>query len=96
MLGARHDDDDDDYCYNYYLTRILFVPSKSPQVHGTLFSILSDLNNKLVWIVSKFLLISESSSPSTNPLVTVVSAPIKIGITVTFMFHSCVQFASKI
>ena len=33
-------------------------------------------------------LISKSSSPSTNNLVTVPRAPITIGVTVTFMFHS--------
>ena len=33
-------------------------------------------------------LISKSSSPCTKPLMTVPSAPITIGITVTFMFHS--------
>ena len=33
-------------------------------------------------------LISKSSSLCTNPLVTVASAPITIGITSTFMFHS--------
>ena len=34
------------------------------------------------------LLISKFSSPCTNPFVIVPSAPITIGITVTFMFHS--------
>ena len=32
--------------------------------------------------------ISNSSSPFSNPLVTVPRAPLKIGITVTFMFRS--------
>ena len=40
------------------------------------------------WMVTTRPLISESSSPFINPLVTVESAPIAIGITVTFMFHS--------
>ena len=62
--------------------------NKSPQISRTHFSILADLNNEVVWMVSANLLISKSSSPCTNPLVTVPRAPITIGITVTFMFHS--------
>ena len=61
--------------------------SKSLQVSRTPLSILADLINAVVWIVST-LLISKSSSPCTNPLVTVPSAPITIGISVTFMFFS--------
>ena len=38
-------------------------------------------------MVSTHPLISKSSSLCTSPLVTVPSAPITIGITVTFMFH---------
>ena len=62
--------------------------SKSPQVFRTLLSILVDLNNAVVWTVSTPPVISKSSSPCTNHLVTVPRAPIIIGITVTFMFHS--------
>ena len=62
--------------------------SKSPQVSRTLLSILADLNNVIVWMVSIRPLISKSFSPCTTPLLTVLSAPITIGITVTFMFHS--------
>ena len=62
--------------------------SKSFQVSRTLISILADLNNAVVWMVSTRPLISKSSSPSTDLLVTVLRAPITIGITVTFMFHS--------
>ena len=58
------------------------------QVSWTLLSILADLGNAVVWIVSICPAISKSSSPFTNPLVTVPRAPITIGITVTFMFHS--------
>ena len=58
--------------------------SKSPQVSRILLNILTDLNNDVVWMISTRPLISKSSSP----LVTVPSAPITIGITVTFMFHS--------
>ena len=57
---------------------------KSPQVSRTLLSILADLNNAVVCIVSTRPLISKSSSP----LLTVLSEPITIGITFTFMFHS--------
>ena len=41
----------------------------------------------VVWMVTIHPLISKSSSPCTNSLVTVPSAPITIGIIVTFMFH---------
>ena len=62
--------------------------SKSPQVSRTSLSILAVLNNEVVWVVCNRLLISKSSSPFNNPLVTVPKAPITIGIIVTFMFHS--------
>ena len=62
--------------------------NKFPQVFRTLFSILPDLSNAVVWIVSTRPLISKSSSPFTNPLMTVPRAQIIIGITVSFMFHS--------
>ena len=61
--------------------------SKSPQVSRSLLSILADFNNAVVWIVSTHPLISKSSTPCTKPLVTVPSAPITVGITVTLMFH---------
>ena len=61
--------------------------SKSPQVSGTLLSILAVLNNALVWIVSTHPPTSKSSSPFNSPLVTVPKAPITIGIIVT-MFYS--------
>ena len=56
--------------------------SKSPQIFRTLFSILDDLNNAVFWMVSSHPLISKSSSPFINPLVTVQSAPITIDINV--------------
>ena len=62
--------------------------SKSPQVSRTLLSILADLNNVVVWMVFTRPVISKSSNPCTNPLVTGPRAPITIGLTVTFMFHN--------
>ena len=62
--------------------------SNSPQISWTLLSILADLNNAVVWTVSTRPVISKSSSPCTNPLVTVPRAPITIGIIVTFVFRS--------
>ena len=61
---------------------------KSPQVSRTLLSILADLKNAIVWMVSTRSLISKSYSLWINPLVTVPSVPITIDITVTFTFHS--------
>ena len=61
----------------------------SHQVSQTFLSIPADLNNAEDWIISTCPLISKSSSPFINPLGIVPSAPITIGITVTFMFHSC-------
>ena len=62
--------------------------NKSPQISRTLFSILANFNNAVIWIVSIHPIISKSSSPCTNPLVNVPRAPITIGIIITFMFHS--------
>ena len=62
--------------------------SKSPQVSRTLLSILAVLNNAVIWMVSTRPPISKSSSPFSNPLVTVPNAPITIGIIFTCMFHS--------
>ena len=62
--------------------------SKSPQVSRTLLSILAVLNNAVVWMVSTRPPTSKSSSPFSNPLVTVPNSPITIGIIVTCMFHS--------
>ena len=62
--------------------------SKSPQVSRTLLSILAVLNNVVVWVVSTGLPTSKSSSPFSNPLVTIPKAPITIGIIFTYMFHS--------
>ena len=61
---------------------------KSLQVSRTLLSILAVLDNAVVWMVSTHPPTSKSSSPFSNPLVTVPNAPITIGIIVTCMFHS--------
>ena len=62
--------------------------SKSPQVSRTLPSILAVRNNVVVWMVSPCPSTSKSSSPFSNPLVTVPNAPITVGIIVICMFHS--------
>ena len=70
--------------------------SKSPQVSTTLLSILAVLNNAVVWMVSTCPPTSKSSSPFSNPLLTVPNAPITIGIIFTCMFHSFFQFSCKV
>ena len=62
--------------------------SKFPIVSRTLLSTLDVLNNAVVWMVSTRPPTSKSSSPFSNPLVTVPNAPITIGIIVICMFHS--------
>ena len=58
------------------------------QFSRTILSILADLNDVVVLMVSTCCLISKSSSPCINTLVTVQIASIKIGINITFMFHN--------
>ena len=71
--------------------------SKSPQVSRTLLSILAVLNNVVIWIVSPRPVISKSSCLCINPLITVLRAPITIGINVTFMFQRVFfQFPTKV
>ena len=70
--------------------------SKSPQVSKTFLSILAALNNAVIWMVSTCPFISQTSSAFTNPWGIVPSAPITIGITVTFMFHSFGQSSRKV
>ena len=70
--------------------------NKSPQVSRTLLSILAVFNNAVVWMVSTRPPTSKSSRHFNNSLVTVLKAPITIGIIVTFMFHSFFQFFSKV
>ena len=60
--------------------------SKSPQVTRNLLNIQAILKNVVIRMVSTCPPTSKSSSPFSNPLVTVLKAPITIGIIVTFMF----------
>ena len=62
--------------------------SKSLQVSRTFFSILTVLNNAVVWRVSTRPRTSKSSSPFNRPLLTVLNAPMTISRIVTFVFHS--------
>ena len=55
--------------------------SKSPQVGRTLLSILNDLNNAIVLIVSTRPLIAKSFSLFTKPLENVPSSPVTTGVT---------------
>ena len=69
--------------------------NKSPQVSRTLLSILPNLNNVVVWMVFTRLVIYKSSSPCTNPLVTIPRATITFNIIVNFMFHSFVNSQAR-
>ena len=68
--------------------------NKSFQVSRNLLSILADLHNAVVWIVSIRLPTFNSSSPFSKPLATVLSAPITTGITVTLC--STAKFSGKV
>ena len=59
-----------------------------PQVSRTLLSVLADRNNIVVLIVSARYLIFNSSSPFTEPLEIIPTAPIAVGITVTLMLNN--------
>ena len=65
------------------------------QVSRTLLSILTDLNNAVVLMVSTCPYISKSSRLFTNPLEIVLSVPITISITVTFMFSSFLRSSAR-
>ena len=69
--------------------------SKFPPATWILLSILADLNNSVLWMVSTCPLISKSSSPCTNPLMTVPRAPITISIIFTFIFYSFFNSLAK-
>ena len=88
------------YYYYYYLLiesfshqRKLMVfhwrlsDSKSLQVSRNLLSILTVFNNAVVLIVSTRPPTFKSSSPSSNPLVTVPKAPITIGMIYLFIYY---------
>ena len=66
--------------------------SKFPLICRTILSILVDLHNAVVWLVSICSPISKSFSLFSEPLRTVLSTPNTIGITVTLMFHSFLVF----
>ena len=70
--------------------------SKYPQVSRTLLSILADISDAVVWMVSTRPFISKSSRPFINPLVTVPRAPIIIGINVTFEVHIFFSFLVRL
>ena len=63
------------------------LSNKFPQVFRTFFNILANLKNTVVWIVSTHPFMPKSSSRCTNPLVTVPSASITIGISITFRLY---------
>ena len=89
------------YYYYYYYTPREFLTtawadglllelsdSKIHQVSRILLSILADLNNAEVWMVSIYPPISNSSSFLSKHLEIVASTPITIGITKSLIFHS--------
>ena len=80
----------EDFWYQHLLIVSLRIlsDSKSPQVSRTPPGIQADLNNAGVLMVSTCPLIPKYSSSSINPLVIVPRAPVTIGITDTYMFHS--------
>ena len=92
--------------YYFYSLRVVHISviwwyfievcdNKSPKISRTLLSILADLNNAVVYLVSACPLISKSSVPCINPLVTKSRALISIGIIVIFMFHSFVSSLAR-
>ena len=72
-----------------------YYDDKFPQFSRTLLSILADLINTVVLMIPTRPLISKSSSSFTKPLWIVSSAPIAIGITIIFMFHSFCSLAKS-
>ena len=61
---------------------------RSLHISASLLTILADRNHAVVWTIFTRAFISNSFRFFTNPLVTVKSTLIIIGITVTFMFNS--------
>ena len=68
---------------------------KCPQISRTLLSILADINNALVWIVSTRPLISKSSHLFINTSVTVPRVSIKICINFTVMLIRFFYFLTR-
>ena len=68
---------------------------KSLQLCWTLPNILTDLCGAVVWTVSVLLRISSSTSLFSKFFGIVPRAPIVIGITVTFVFHSFFSYLAK-
>ena len=79
------------YYNNHSSSSFSHYPVVFPQNSWTLLSIFTNLNNVVVWIVSTRPLISKSSNPCINPMVTVSKASITIGITITFSFSVTLQ-----
>ena len=67
--------------------------SKSHQISRTLLSILADLNNAVVWIISTCPLISKCFTPLTNPLE--ISIPTRIGITANFTLNNVFSYLAR-
>ena len=61
--------------------------SKSPQVSRTLLSILANLSNSVVWLISTRPLISDFYSHLTKPLGIIPSALITLSINDSLTFH---------
>ena len=105
FVSGLLDDIYNHYYYYYYLIIGVFHISVSwwfftwvwvtASLLRTLLGILAVPNNVVLWMVSTRPPTSKSSNPFCNPLVTVPTAPITIGIIVTSMFHSFFQFPSK-
>ena len=74
-------------CISWWFSIEVWVTTSLLKSPG-LFLVFCLIYNAVVWMVSTCPLIFRSSSLSANRLMTVVSAPITIDITVTFMFHS--------
>ena len=77
--------------FSHHLKLMVFhwklIDNKSSKVSRALVSILADLNNAVVWIISILPLILRPSSLSSNPFWTVWRVPRIIAITVTMKFH---------
>ena len=69
--------------------------NKSSQVSRTILSILTDLNNAVIWMVSTHPVISKSFSPCTNLLMTGPTAPITICILVTLLHFNFENVTSR-